>query len=369
MIRERKIIIITGKWCPNECGVTDYCLSLAMDIQKSGFHVKILSICDNSKKFLEVSLHDNTQIEISIVNFVSHLSSSNVILFQYTPYLYSERNLMARFRIIKFLMTLRDKVKIISIFHEGYKSSPRKILHVFLALLHCVEVYLISYLSTHVLSSSQPLVAELKKFFGSLKVFWCPISSNLRVSSIDPNFHVRKVPVTAGGELVLGLFGGGNNLRGCFDHILILQKVLNENNIRFSWHVFGNVGGDLCAALSPSVIHPNLSQVELSAKLQLVDILIMPHLGGVSLKRGTLMAAMQHSLTVVGTQALHTDDMLKNCDGVFLFPLSDVRGFCQKVLFLAKKPAELEISGKNNLYDYREKFSRKARISIIKNLF
>ncbi len=68
-----------------------------------------------------------------------------------------------------------------------------------------------------------------------------------------------------------------------------------------------------CATLAgniPLIAEGPLAAEEVSRRLSAVDVYMTPFIDGVSTRRGSFMAGMQHGLATVATRGPHTDDLL-----------------------------------------------------------
>jgi glycosyltransferase involved in cell wall biosynthesis len=86
-----------------------------------------------------------------------------------------------------------------------------------------------------------------------------------------------------------------------------------------------------------------LSSVELAQYLAAGDVFLAPFTDGVSTRRTTLMAALQHSLAVVGTDGVLTDTMLRrahSAGALHLVPVDEPEVFSDAVVRLAETPDE-----------------------------
>jgi glycosyltransferase involved in cell wall biosynthesis len=83
-----------------------------------------------------------------------------------------------------------------------------------------------------------------------------------------------------------------------------------------------------------------LGSAELGRWLAAADIFLAPFLDGVSTRRTTLMAALQHALPVVATDGPLTDSVLRDApEALRLVPVDDEPGFAAAVVGLADDPA------------------------------
>jgi glycosyltransferase involved in cell wall biosynthesis len=81
----------------------------------------------------------------------------------------------------------------------------------------------------------------------------------------------------------------------------------------------------------------SLSAELLGRRLATADIFLAPFVDGVSTRRTTLMAALQHGIAVVGTDGPWTDSILKQSSGALrLTPVSRPVLFSQAVVSLAR---------------------------------
>lgn len=94
------------------------------------------------------------------------------------------------------------------------------------------------------------------------------------------------------------------------------------------------------------VVRPGaLSPARLSAALAGADLFLAPFKDGVSTRRSSLMAALQHGLAIVGTQGRSTDSVLATSDAFMLVPARP-EPFAEAVLTVASDPERRESLGR-----------------------
>lgn len=86
------------------------------------------------------------------------------------------------------------------------------------------------------------------------------------------------------------------------------------------------------------------------------DIFVAPFVDGVSTRRGSVMAALQHALPVVGTVGHLTDPSLRECNTMELIASGDVEGFAQAAAELALRPARRAVLAEAAAALYRREF-------------
>ncbi len=72
-----------------------------------------------------------------------------------------------------------------------------------------------------------------------------------------------------------------------------------------------------------------------SAHLCAADVLVMPYRDGVSLRRGTLMAALAHGRPLITTQPAEPSPAFRHGDNMWLVAPDDAAGLAAAVLTLA----------------------------------
>jgi glycosyltransferase involved in cell wall biosynthesis len=153
----------------------------------------------------------------------------------------------------------------------------------------------------------------------------------LKVDDLDPRCPVRHLPVGSNlpdgrhmrnverralgvrdGELVLAAFGTGHPSQ--LGHYLV--NAANAVASERPGVVFLNLGAGVNSlkglADNIRLVEPGELDVDrLAAMLSAADLFLAPFVDGVSTRRTTLMAALQHGLPVVGTEARQTDEILR----------------------------------------------------------
>lgn len=81
-----------------------------------------------------------------------------------------------------------------------------------------------------------------------------------------------------------------------------------------------------------------ISDVRVSTHLQAVDLMVMPYKDGVSLRRGTLMAALAHGRPLLTTLPAHPVPEIVHGENSWLVPVNDVEAVTAGVKFLMQHP-------------------------------
>jgi len=255
------------------------------------------------------------------------------LILEYTPLAFAYKGRRSNIHISQMVRNLRARVRISIFVHETYFQhwrSPKSLLY------GALDKHLLQDLcrmAHRVFSASEPLIEEMCAWGLAEAPVHLPIFSNIpkqpaNTAKLKANYGLTK------DASVLTLFGGGNNLKWQLGNVHALTRALNARSLCHAWLALGGVPRNWLPR-SATVIDPgHLPVTELSAHMQMTDIFLMPNWSGVCLKRGTLIAAMEHALPVVGTHGYMTDDLMRHMTGVKLFTARDVNGFSQAVIDL-----------------------------------
>ena len=184
--------------------------------------------------------------------------------------------------------------------------------------------------------SIEPWVPLIRRWAGSgTPVHHLPVGSNLP----DMRSSRRRQRTRLGVEddtVVLAFFGGCHPSRP-IDH---LTQAIAATSRRVRRLVVLNLGAEApdlrrlngtVETVSPGPLGPS----ELARLLSAADVFGAPFVDGVSSRRGTVVAAMQHALPTVTTAGPLTDPFLSNSDAFVLVPPGDAGAFGEATADLA----------------------------------
>lgn len=100
-----------------------------------------------------------------------------------------------------------------------------------------------------------------------------------------------------------------------------------------------------------------LSAEALAARFAAADLFVSPLRDGVSTRRGTVMAALQHALAVVGTEGPMTDPVLRDRDALSLAPVDRPDLLCDQLTALADSPERRRALGQAGRSLYESTFA------------
>ncbi len=344
------IVILTRTWRDGIGGIWDHSRLLGDSLRSKGHQVTHLTSEEMPGESCRV-VHEfwTFHARADLVRTLAELDADHLVL-QYTPLTFAIEGQYQNFRLADLWRTFSSKWKTSLILHETYF---RVWWHPPSWLRGSLEKQLMKKMvqrSNYVFTASQPLFEEIKSWADDVMIELLPIGSNFPVVTIDRG-RWRSDRQIRPNDLVLVLFGGGNSLKWLSGHVNAADALLIKNGITAYWLLLGGVPRKWFK-LRSSVISPGrLSQEDISGWLQASDIFLTPHFAGLCAKRGTLMAALQHSLPVVGTRSPMTDSFWDEVSGVVLTPMPGARKFARNVLKVAtSKDLRKEMGAANRSY-------------------
>jgi glycosyltransferase involved in cell wall biosynthesis len=182
-----------------------------------------------------------------------------------------------------------------------------------------------------------------------------PVGSN--IAPIGTTREQAKERLGLSGRLTLALFGRGHPSRALgYAEAAIARAAAEHREVTVL-----NLGAGTPAVAVPDGVDLQtpgaLSDEEISLRLWASDLLLLPFIDGVSTRRTTLMAALEHGLPVAGLDGEHTDTVLRQSgEALMLTPVGDVHGFAEAVVALAGDEARLRAIGEAGRRLYAEQF-------------
>ena len=171
----------------------------------------------------------------------------------------------------------------------------------------------------------------------SCRPITAPVGSNLPDHRAWRNDQ-REAVGADGGTLVLATFGTNHPSR-LMDHVVAAANAIVASHRRVTLLCLG-AGTPALEGLDRAVIvrRPGRqSSEELATELSAADIYLAPFADGLSTRRTTLMAALQHALPVVGTEGRLTEIELRREDAAISWtPTGHPRLFADAAVELAR---------------------------------
>ena len=291
------------------------------------------------------------------------------LIVQYNPFSFGDRGFNPYLpgvlrRIKKSCPTTRLAVMVHEMFMPALSFN-----YAIMSALQRWQFAAVTNLAEIVFFSTGPWAEGYQRKFPHRRVIHLPVGSNL------PRVQADRAAVRASLELpassiVLGTFGGGHasKLPG---HIAAAARKLRASARDVRILSIGPGGPDIRAAMPefPVTDMGAVGPEQASTALQAIDIYCCPFIDGVSTRRSSFMAALQHGLATVSTRAYHTDNLLLAEDkrAFVLASATDPDDFAAHVCELAGDEPRRQSLGAAALQLFDQKFSTPVLADVMFN--
>lgn len=277
----------------------------------------------------EVSLYPFGEAEIS------DLARCDMIIVQYNPFMYGRWGFAPGLPTFLHRLRSRRSNTISVIVHEPYVPI-RGTRSALMGVWQRLQLVAVSQAADVVFASTEHWTSVFSKRWPRRPVFHLPVGSNL------PDMrHMRGVERTRLGmsetDIALAAFGTGSPSR----HLGYIVSAANAvARVAPTTLLHLGRGAPALDGLDSGVklhVPGPLTPARLAGQLGAADIFLAPLVDGISTRRTTLMAALQHGLAVVGTDGPLTGAVFREAaDGVCLVPVDRPDFFIDSVLRLTK---------------------------------
>jgi glycosyltransferase involved in cell wall biosynthesis len=292
------------------------------------------------------------------------LGDYDAVVLQYNPFLYG------RWGVAPWLPVLLGRARMAHtrpvtavIVHEPFvpMTDAKSVL---MGAWQRAQLRALALSANVMLCSTEAWVSLLDGWRPRRRVIHLPVPSNLpdmRACRAD----ARRAIGAGDGDLVLATFGTDHpsHLQDPVERAL--EAVAPDGSGRVFLTELGartprSVGGAGITVRSPGY----QTSGELARELSAADIFLAPFIDGVSTRRGTMMAALQHGLPIVGTRGPAIDTALAGTEGALrLVPVGRPDLFAGAVAEVAQQPSERRrmAQAARSLYEQRFDWPVSAR--------
>jgi glycosyltransferase involved in cell wall biosynthesis len=206
----------------------------------------------------------------------------------------------------------------------------------------------------------------VKRLAPSCPRTWSPVPSNV---SMLPDYRAIKsvrANFCPNGEFLIGMFGGGSALAKVdrFASVQVVMRLLHESSKHRTVLLIGRAGlpllNDLMAAgISRGRIYAtgDLTAEELSSHLSACDLMVQPYTDGVSGRRTSAMAALEHGIPLLTTEGSSSEQVWRQSGAVALAPVGDFNAIAAMAWDLQHSQAKRERLGSLGKAFYRQHFT------------
>lgn len=224
------------------------------------------------------------------------------------------------------------------------------------------QFWMLGRLADQVFFSIDPWVERYRSWFPDTPVHHLPVGSNMPHVVADRQAVRTELGINPD-TFVLGVFGSLHNSR-LIGHIRHATKAVADASNNFKLLYIGPHGDAFCRAMEswPVLDGGRLPAEAVSRHLRAMDVHLTPFVDGVSTRRGSFMAGLQHGVPTVATHGPLTDALLtrRHKQAFLLAPVEAPDRFAEHVVALWRQPEKRRAMGKAGEDLYREHFTFEA---------
>jgi len=281
------------------------------------------------------------------------------IVLQYNPFSYGRRGLNLQLpRVMAHIKRRMPDVGFALMVHEAFVPI-KGVRFAVMTTWQRLQFWSLCAAADVILFSIEPWAKSFRPWLWGKCVAHLPVGSNVPRVSANSG-EVRASLGLSQDQLVLGLFGSAHISRMPNRIRAGLETALDcEANAKLLY-----VGPDVaeigaCLSGLPVICTGAVPPERVSQCLSAMDICLSPFIDGVSTRRGSFMAAIQHGVATVATDGIHTDAILKSGNGSawLLAAVNDEAAYCAHVRRLCAHRQFREAIGSAGQTLYAERFS------------
>lgn len=267
------------------------------------------------------------------------VGSVDALVVQYNPFSFGRRGFAPRLPLALGAFRRRPGRPLVGLMcHETYVDM-KNVRWALMGGWQRLQLVALQRVSDVQFGTVEGWTARLRRTAGGRPVHHLPVASNLPDTRGER--AAGRAEIGAGDDTivisVLGMRHPGrldeHVIRGALEAGLLAPQVIVLNL---------GTGERTTTELAPNVELRSTGFVpepDLARRIAASDLFLAPYADGVSTRRTTVMAALQHGVAVVGTEGHLTDAILRGSDAVALAPVGDLGRFAGLVGGLAGDPA------------------------------
>ncbi len=338
-------------------GVRDYSLRLTEAIEASGLAQADLFWWSRSGDWAKTPGNPTAFRSSAPVDIWQVLRSYHAIVLQYDVFRYGQRGFVPWLPLqLMRLKHANPNLRIGIVFHEFHlpfrtwrwelKKAWQNVQHI--GFRFAADV---------LFSTVETWVSELRTRRPHRSTVHLPVASNL-----PDRRHAREWErVRLGADrntIVMTAFGTDDSPWRLYDYtVYAVNQVAGTGQPVLFLNLGGNTPNLNSLDESIRVVKPGyISETALAEMIAATDIFLAPFADGISTRRTTVMAALQHGVAVVGTKGMYTDGLLTETPAMRLAPTADPDEFGRIAVQLARAPEQRERLGAAARELYRQCF-------------
>jgi glycosyltransferase involved in cell wall biosynthesis len=377
--------IVTGEYPPVPGGVGDYSRSIADGLAVSGDDVHIWCgphagpLISSSRRVTVHRLAGNWTPKnlIRLSSEIDRFATPRKLLIQYTPGNFGCQGVNLPFAFWVWSRAVRHRDRVWAMFHEfGLGFGPNWKQNA-IAVIHRIMGTLIAQAAVRAWASIPRIAEQVHRHrrFRQGAVDWLPIPSNIPVHfQTESNWKALREQLKGNAGHLVGHFGSytPQTTGLLLDIIPVMLRHCADTRMMLLGH-----GGDRfarqLAANSPDVASRiaglgGMPAADLSNHVQVCDVMLQPYPDGVSSRRTSLMAALQHRLPVVTNVGPSSESVWRDRAALSLVPTeASAKHYATAIERLLSAPSLRAHMGESAGRLYQEQFDIRHTIQRLRN--
>ena len=353
-----RIALLSGAFPPQFDGVGDHCWWISQALADRGHDVTVFTSFAAERpqppKVTVVPCFDSARAQTihAILDYLGKPGRFDWLLLQYNPFSYGRRGFAPG-----LVSTLRAApVPIACIFHETFAVPLWPWQQMVMRIWQYPQFVFLSRIGkTHFVSTERWLAQVRQWAPGPSHLL--PVGSNLPFCGLTKSEAREKLGLNQD-ALILGVFGFAHGSKRA-PWIGVAASSVYDRFPQTQLLCVGQMGQLLrqeCGNV-PILDHGFLSGPEVSLRLRAMDLFLAPLSDGISGRRGSVVAALQHGVPICSTISKHTDGFLRhlNSPSLSLSPCNQKDAFATAALKMAELALRQPTLGQD-LFAFHDKY-------------
>lgn len=285
--------------------------------------------------------------------------TGDVLVLQYQPFLWGRWGLAPWLPVTMTLAAARRRARIVLVVHEPFVDGKTFVIEkrrrwALLGLLQRTQLAALRVASDLVCATIEPWSARLATWKPRRPTLHLPVGSSLPDCRAGRENARRQLGASAE-TLVVATFGTDHPARLWDYAARALGRLAEEREV--VWLSLGAGAPNLALPEGIRIVRPGpLPREEVAEWLSAADLFLAPFVDGVSTRRTSVMAALQHGVPVIGTEGPLTDASLRQADGLVLTNEGDPAAFAERAAQLGCSPDQRRHVGRSGRLLYEQRF-------------
>jgi glycosyltransferase involved in cell wall biosynthesis len=284
-----------------------------------------------------------------IVRHVRNVDPEALVV-QYTPHAFDRRGITFAINVAPAIVRVRGRIQVVTNFHEMYIPFGRSLKHDLGALWQRAAALSLVAGSTKLSVTSTEWQRRLEWMGISKRIQVIPVGSNIPLATIteEDRAHLRSQVLGGRDGFLVASFGARHD-RDLPAVLYGLAQLKREHVAKLIWIGGGSPSEQDRIGIEKAMereritkddieLAPNLSHPEVSRLLSICDVMMLPFIDGVSTRRTSAVAALQHRLPLLTTHSPKEEPFFVHGRNVYSVPAGDRQALANGLMDLAGKP-------------------------------